>query len=663
MGLSCYGTELGSNGQYPNPGSTSRFKPPTGEEVATKTTPRCNSPPCAANSESPGYQNIEIYLKSSPIASLFSYPSLVTIDKAIWKADNVFMRLERWRPSTSMPLTFQHFSALTGTKGKEKDAKKIWEELMKKETLSNEVEFYSTVKQFLPLIQCKRHNSKNFLQGRFDDWKRSRIENSVYTSSEVSLPGTPTQNQVFESPTVGYETPLSSPLVEDDTPTTPGKSPASSFDRFILSTTSRMNHDSPLSVVDDVPTYNDNSKYIPTLALGINSTPDKTADVGQPDNIVENITEVNVISPREPPKWLPIHSRQDVAAEHPDIVETIVDDTVIDENDSDDEPRLAHPQFSELGIKRNGTLSDKSAIIRELRKPLTHAQVREGKVYVLKHKEEKDMFKIGWTATTVNTSLSRPNNCYGSSCETKPIYESHNLFNGALKAHRLAHLFLRDINVRVNKCKKCGKGHKDWFEGREEAIVGTVKVMEGFLRRPAYELKENGELSDEGRAMVKNMCNVTLESFQRNEESYGIPGHVTDAESLPITHTVVPEATVDIHSRQGQVDESSSQPEALAASAGTSKELEPPLEVNKSGFRNKFKELCGNMKDKISKEPAEADKNSANDDEFLIALLGALDQDSDSTERPRGWSSLGVVWAKFTAIFKRSVEPDAKKAS
>ncbi|EXM01708.1 hypothetical protein FOIG_07222 [Fusarium odoratissimum NRRL 54006] len=551
----------------------------------------------------------------------------------------------------------------TGTKGKEKDAKKIWEELMKKETLSNEVEFYSTVKQFLPLIQCKRHNSKNFLQGRFDDWKRSRIENSVYTSSEVSLPGTPTQNQVFESPTVGYETPLSSPLVEDDTPTTPGKSPASSFDRFILSTTSRMNHDSPLSVVDDVPTYNDNSKYIPTLALGINSTPDKTADVGQPDNIVENITEVNVISPREPPKWLPIHSRQDVAAEHPDIVETIVDDTVIDENDSDDEPRLAHPQFSELGIKRNGTLSDKSAIIRELRKPLTHAQVREGKVYVLKHKEEKDMFKIGWTATTVNTSLSRPNNCYGSSCETKPIYESHNLFNGALKAHRLAHLFLRDINVRVNKCKKCGKGHKDWFEGREEAIVGTVKVMEGFLRRPAYELKENGELSDEGRAMVKNMCNVTLESFQRNEESYGIPGHVTDAESLPITHTVVPEATVDIHSRQGQVDESSSQPEALAASAGTSKELEPPLEVNKSGFRNKFKELCGNMKDKISKEPAEADKNSANDDEFLIALLGALDQDSDSTERPRGWSSLGVVWAKFTAIFKRSVEPDAKKAS
>ncbi|KAK7589325.1 hypothetical protein V3481_008309 [Fusarium oxysporum f. sp. vasinfectum] len=550
-----------------------------------------------------------------------------------------------------------------GTMGKEIDAKNIWKELMKKETLSNEFEFYSTVKQFLPLIQCKRHNSKKFLQGRFDDWKRSRLENSVYTSSEVSLPGTPTQNQVFESPTVGYDTPLSSPLVEDGTPTTPEKSPASSFDSFILGTPSRMNHHSPLPTIEDMSTSDESPSYIPPLALGINSIPDKAADVGRSDNVVENITEVNVISPREPPMWLPIHSRQDVAAEQPDIVETIVDDTVIDENDSDDEPRLAHPQFSELGIKRNGTLSDKSAIIRELRKPLTHAQVREGKMYVLKHKEEKDMFKIGWTATTVNTSLSRPNNCYGSSCETKPIYESHNLFNGALKAHRLAHLFLRDINVRVNKCKKCGKGHNDWFEGREEAIVGTVKVMEGFLRRPAYELKENGKLSDEGRAMVKNMCKVTLESFQRNEESYGIPGHVTDAESLTITHPVVPEATVDIHSRQGQVDESSNQPEALAASAGTSKELEPPLEVNKSGFRNKFKELCGSMKDKISKEPAEAHKNSANDDEFLIALLGALDQDSDSTERPRGWSSLGVVWAKFTAIFKRSGEPDAKKAS
>lgn len=78
MGLSCYGTELGSIGQCPTPGSTSAFKPLTGEEVATKTTSRCDSPPCAANSKSPGYQNITIYLKSSPISSPFSYPSLVT---------------------------------------------------------------------------------------------------------------------------------------------------------------------------------------------------------------------------------------------------------------------------------------------------------------------------------------------------------------------------------------------------------------------------------------------------------------------------------------------------------------------------------------------------------------------------------------------------------
>ncbi|KAI1062183.1 hypothetical protein LB506_009681 [Fusarium annulatum] len=108
MGLSCYGTELGSIGQCPTPGSASAFKPLTGEEVATKTTSPCDSPPCAANSKSPGYQNITIYLKSSPISSLFSYPSLVTtspphlteIHKAIWKADNVFMRLERWMPLT-----------------------------------------------------------------------------------------------------------------------------------------------------------------------------------------------------------------------------------------------------------------------------------------------------------------------------------------------------------------------------------------------------------------------------------------------------------------------------------------------------------------------------------------------------------------------------------
>ncbi|KAF5678798.1 hypothetical protein FDENT_8879 [Fusarium denticulatum] len=544
----------------------------------------------------------------------------------------------------------------SGTKGKEPGAKKIWDELMKKETLSNEVEFYSKLKKFLPLVHCKRHNEGNFLEDCFGDWERSRTENSGYASSEVSLPSTPTQDQVFESPTVEYGTPLSSPLVEDGAPTTSKKSPASSFDSFILTTPSRMNHHSPLPSIEDMSTSNESPRYTPPLALGMNSISGRAIDVGQQVNKVENITEVDDISPKEPLKSLPIHSRQDFAAEQPDMVESIVDDTVIQENDSDDEPRLAHPQFSELGLKRNGTLSDKTAIIMELRKPLTHAQAGKGKVYVLKHKEEKDLFKIGWTATTVNTSLSRPNNCYGASCETMPIYESPNLFSGAPKAHRLVHLFLRSINVRVKECKKCGKGHKDWFKGSEEAIVSTVKVMEGFLLRPAYELKEKGELTDEGKAMVKNMCNVTLESFRRNQESCGIPGHTMDAESLTFPHTVVPEATVHVQSRQALVNESSSQLKALAASADASKGLEPPLEANKGGLRNKFKEFCGTVKDKLSKV-------SATDDEFPFALLGALDQDSGNTEKPSGWSSLGVSWAKFTATFRGSVEPDAKKAS
>ncbi|KAI1013481.1 hypothetical protein LB503_001786 [Fusarium chuoi] len=502
----------------------------------------------------------------------------------------------------------------TGTKGKQEEAKAVWNKLMKKETFSNEVEFYSTVKEFLPLVHCKRHNSGDFLEEYFGDWERSRTKSSGYASSEVSLPSTPTQDQVFESPTVGYGTPLSSPLVDDGTPATSEKSLASSFDGFILSTPSRMDHHSPLPTIEDTSTSDEGPRYVPPFPLGISSTPGRAVDVGQQDNIVPSITEVNVVSPRDPPKSLPIHSRQDVAAEQPDMVESIVDETVIKENDSDDEPRLVHPQFSELGLKRNGTLSDQAAIVRELRKPLTHAQAGEGKVYVLKHREQKDLFKIGWTATTVNTSLSRPNSCYGASCETKPVYESPNLFNGAPKAHRLVHLFLRDINVRVKKCKKCGKGHKDWFEGGEEAIVDAVRVMEGFLRMPAYDLKEKGELSDEGKAMVNNMCNVTLKSFQRNQESDGIPGHITGAESLTIPHTLVPGAMVDVQTRQGLVDESSSQPEALAASTDASKELEPPLKANKVGLRKRFKKLCGTMKDNLSKD----------DYDYPFALLRAL---------------------------------------
>lgn len=79
LGYPATGQSLGAVGQCPTPGSASGFKPSTGEEVATRTTSRCNSPPCAANSLSPVYQSITIYLKSSPISSLFSFPSLVTV--------------------------------------------------------------------------------------------------------------------------------------------------------------------------------------------------------------------------------------------------------------------------------------------------------------------------------------------------------------------------------------------------------------------------------------------------------------------------------------------------------------------------------------------------------------------------------------------------------
>jgi hypothetical protein len=556
-----------------------------------------------------------------------------------------------------------------GTKGKkgeqEKGAQRAWEDL--KEAFPDEVKFYDKIIEFLPLIHCNKHKGSGYLQKRFDDWKKSRIENSGYASSEASLPGTPTQNQVFESPTVEYDTPPSSPLVGDDTPRTAEKSPASSFGSFVPCTPSRINHHSPLPNIDDLSTSDGNSKDIPVLALGINSTPDKPADSGKPDGIAENVTEINVISPKEASHGLPILAKEDGVAEETGIVETIDDDAGADDNDSDtDEPRLAHPTLGQLGIRRNGTISNKSDIIKELGRSLTQNQMRKGKVYVLKHKEQDNLFKIGWTATTVSTSLSQPSNCYGGSCVLKPIHESDEAFRGSLKAQRLAHVYLRDINLRIDKCKTCGKGHREWFNGPLGAIMSTVRVMENFVRRPAYDLE--GKLFDEAKDIVMKMTNVTLKGIEdlreKDEESERAPVKITGVKPLAVTQTAVSEDSAYLHGSPGKVDESSSQTEVLATSADASQEPTFPSEAKRGKFHILFKRHGGGTKNKIPKEEAEPYKNSANDEEFTVELLWTLDQYGGKTEnkydeRPRAWSSYFQKLAEYIARFKATV----KKAS
>ncbi|KAF9766016.1 hypothetical protein IL306_001616 [Fusarium sp. DS 682] len=494
----------------------------------------------------------------------------------------------------------------------------------------------------MPCFLWKR-NKGNALQERFDAWKKSRIDNSGSASSEASLPSTSNQDRVFEFPAAGYFTPLPSPPVEDYAPRTAEKSSASSFDNFIPCTPSRINHHSPLPSIDDVSTSDDNLKYIPILVLGITPTPDKPAHSGKPDGITENVTEINVISPKEASNRLPILSKEDAVVEEIGIVETIDDDADVDENDSDtDEPQLAHPTLGQLGIRRNGTISNKSIIINELGKPLTQNQMRKGKVYVLKHKEQDNMFKIGWTATTASTSLSQPSNCYRGSCELKPIHESDEAFKGSLKAQRLAHVYLRDINLRVDKCEICGKGHREWFKGPLGAIMNTVRVMEDFVRRPAYDLEE--KLLAEAKDTVMKMTNVTLKGIEglreKDEESDRAPVQITGAKPLAVTKTAVSEDSADLHVRPGKVDESSSQTEVLATSSDAPQEPTLPSEAKRGIFRNLIKRHGGDTKNKIPKEEAEPYKHSANDEEFTVELLWTLDQyggknENKYDERPR----------------------------
>ncbi|KAF4332326.1 hypothetical protein FBEOM_13873 [Fusarium beomiforme] len=551
---------------------------------------------------------------------------------------------------------------------KEEKAQRVWQDLMG--VYPDEVKFQEKIDEFYPLIYCSTHNDSIHVQKDFNAWKKSRFDNSSYASSEASLPGTPNQDRVFESSTAGYLTPLSSPPVEKDTPRTEEKSPASGLDSFIPCTPSRIGHHSPLPTIDDMSASDDSLKDIPILVVGVTPTPGKPAGFSKPDGITKNITELNVISSQSSSNELSIISKKDFVEETA-IVETIDDEAVVDENHFViDEPQLAHPTLSGLGLRRNGTISKTSNIIKEFGRPLTQNQMREGKVYVLKHKEEDKMFKIGWTTTTVSTSLSQPNNCYRGSCELKPIYESKDAFRGSLKVQRLAHVFLRDISLRVDKCKICGKGHREWFQGPLEAIISTVSVMENFVRRPAYDL--DGELFDEAKDIVMSMTNVTLKGIEglreKDEGSDRTRVQLSGANPVALTQTVVSEDLADLHVRPDKVGESLSQPEALATSADVSQKPNLSSEPNKGRGFNIIKKYRGDSKNKVSKDEVQPYRNSANDEEFAVELLWTLHQYGGKTgnkydQKPREWSSFFQKWAKYLERFKAKITPNAKKAS
>ncbi|TQN68609.1 hypothetical protein CSHISOI_06852, partial [Colletotrichum shisoi] len=136
-------------------------------------------------------------------------------------------------------------------------------------------------------------------------------------------------------------------------------------------------------------------------------------------------------------------------------------------------------------------------------------------VYVLKYVKHEGLYKIGWTKTTVEDRLKQSGNC--CKFNTTTVYESPGgQFVGAAKVEKLVHEMLRFHNVKVSECAYCAKGHREWFKAPKEMVLNHIKVMECFVKLPAY-TSENGEcwkLSGPAYDIVRRMTNITPAMIQ-----------------------------------------------------------------------------------------------------------------------------------------------------
>lgn len=211
------------------------------------------------------------------------------------------------------------------------------------------------------------------------------------------------------------------------------------------------------------------------------------------------------------------------------------------ESEDDEERRNAVTKgLGIIGIQRTRSIRDHSPVFQVINSHPTQKKMEEGVVYILEHKKNSSLFKIGWSSKSAKERMRQPKNCYG--INTKIIYETKR-FVGAPQAERIAQVILRHVNIRVLECFKCQGGHREWFMAPRETVRETVMHVEEFLQMPAYTLQDKVyKLSPEVYdRVVKQMCDFSVARFgelmhgprEKSEEAQTSVDVLVDTKLIP----------------------------------------------------------------------------------------------------------------------------------
>ncbi|KAM0332481.1 hypothetical protein ACHAQA_002762 [Verticillium albo-atrum] len=196
-------------------------------------------------------------------------------------------------------------------------------------------------------------------------------------------------------------------------------------------------------------------------------------------------------------------------------------------------------QLGNLTIQRKGSVRDPTPFMKEMYRHLTKRQQAEGIVYVLAHKTQPGLYKIGFSTLSAEKRLGQANNCYA--VNTEIIHKTKGHFFAAEKAEQLAHKALRHYNRILTDCEQCQgrQTHKEWFRVSRETVIQTVEAMERFVKLPGYELHEGGDWKL-SKAVHEQMSKVTAESIVQSMtsvEEVSVELQTSDGPTLKVNST------------------------------------------------------------------------------------------------------------------------------
>jgi hypothetical protein len=151
------------------------------------------------------------------------------------------------------------------------------------------------------------------------------------------------------------------------------------------------------------------------------------------------------------------------------------------------------PGFTAYQPKRTKDKSISTALLEEIKKPLTDSALKDGFIYVFWDKEHFGKVKIGRT-----NNLERRLKEWDKACDRTHMYhpasqrDELSKFPHVNRIERLIHIELKECR-KQRHCQSCNKNHIEWFDVGEASVTKIFRKWQDWIMQRPYALDAKTE--------------------------------------------------------------------------------------------------------------------------------------------------------------------------